>query len=507
MKLTGIALGVIAAAGIAGVGGAWYTGGRIEADIQERLAQAQQAIAEQQIPGLQLSLQLDSLQRGLFASDATYLLQISVPDGAAVELRVEDHIEHGPFPPSRLSAGQLAPVMSFNQLRLANTPAVQDWYAMAGNQVPLHAVVTTRYDGSFDGRMIAESLTVSGEDGSSLQTTPLSIDMRGSADGETVTVDGHMPTATFTGTSQAGPVKASFNNLRMQSDVARSASGLYLGRNHMGLESIILEAMGDKRVELRDLRHDDNSQEVGGFLDVTSRQQLGAVLYNGQKLGALELAISAGRLQAEPLQALSEQAQEMQRLALSGESTRALKKQIKASLEEVLKGQPELGVDRLALSTANGEAVISLGVALDHPGDLNRSPDQLLMKLIRQLNLRIDVDKAMMQDAMLMKAVVDPSVDNAMLQQDAGMMVEMVSGMLQDMQFATLKDDRLTTSLAYADGMVDFNGRKMPLMQFAAMMQNMAASMPMPGMGSGMGAMDGAEEPEELDGMDEMELQ
>ncbi|EIO9964707.1 DUF945 family protein, partial [Listeria monocytogenes] len=64
--LAGVALVAVGTA----VGGAWYTGTRLEGELRQAASQAQLAL-QAQLPEYPLQLQLVELQRGVFSSTAT----------------------------------------------------------------------------------------------------------------------------------------------------------------------------------------------------------------------------------------------------------------------------------------------------------------------------------------------------------------------------------------------------------------------------------------------------
>ena len=108
-KSAGIVVGAVVAVAAIGVGGAWYTGNQLPSVLDESIKQANADMAKT-LPalGLDASIELLSLDRQFFSSNARYRITFNGSlDGEApqqFELVINDRIEHGPFPLSRLKA-------------------------------------------------------------------------------------------------------------------------------------------------------------------------------------------------------------------------------------------------------------------------------------------------------------------------------------------------------------------------------------------------------------------
>ena len=105
--------------------------------------------------GADVSLTLLSFERGLLSSTARYQIDIDVADDEGntehYALLLNDRLEHGPFPVSRLSRGQLMPVAAQSHFELERTPLTQKLFDAASGEVPLVGEVTIGYDGGQAG--------------------------------------------------------------------------------------------------------------------------------------------------------------------------------------------------------------------------------------------------------------------------------------------------------------------------------------------------------------------
>ena len=148
---------IVVVAGVAWAGASWYTGTRVEAELNQSIERANAQILEV-APEWAGKFSLASFEKGVFSSQARYLL--TLPDvmakkpaaGAAAspakmhEIVIVDRIEHGPFPLSRIAAGGLTPVMATSNFELERNASVEEWFKHTNGAVPLSGLVEATND-------------------------------------------------------------------------------------------------------------------------------------------------------------------------------------------------------------------------------------------------------------------------------------------------------------------------------------------------------------------------
>jgi len=97
--------------------------------------------------------------------------------------------------------------------------------------------------------------------------------------------------------------------------------------------------------------------------------------------------------------------------------------------------------------------------------------------LITQLQSKLSLSKPMIGDLATLQAQFEGQTDAAIVSQQAAQAGEMVSMMAVQSQMAKVEGNDIVTSLHYADGMVDFNGQKMTVEQFASVIMANASAM------------------------------
>ena len=122
----------------------------------------------------------------------------------------------------------------------------------------------------------------------------------------------------------------------------------------------------------------------------------------------------------------------------------------------------------LQLRTANGASTFNLDLNLAKPASLDAPFPDVAMQTVRKLDAKVVLSKASLADLMAFKAQQDGAPADQALKTAKGQ-ADMVGTMAGAMGLAKVENDNVVSYLNYADGRVDFNGKKMPLEQFLMM--------------------------------------
>jgi uncharacterized protein YdgA (DUF945 family) len=494
-KSVRIAVGLAVVAGVASTAGAWYTGQQLPARLASGIADAN-AEFKTVTPGLGVDVELEllSLETGLFSSTAHYRIKAkgdlttTGDETKAIddELLLVDRIEHGPFPLSRLMRLQLMPVMLKNNIELESSPLVAPWFEVTKGLSPFTAQASIGYTGSVNSTLKLQAVDFN-KDGASLKFSGLDINARVGAGQQSFKVDGNMDSLVLVGNDQT---QIALHGLNLRNDSVMGASGLYLGSSESQLKQVQLLFPSQPPLLINNLSQTGQLAEgkTGVFGSFTSA--IGMLNVAGKDLGSLELAGSVKDLDTQSLKQLSDLYKELVShldaanydasnpdLNLSAEQ----KAKLEAIIGTLLAGKPVFALDKLALKTANGESRFNLSLGLNKPSAFDLPPDVLAMQTIASLEAHLQVSKSMIKDVVMSQAALDPSADPAMAKQQAEQMSEMAGMMAVGTQMAAVDGDNIVASFKYAEGQVELNGRKMPLDEFMAMGMGMAG-----GMGGGM---------------------
>jgi uncharacterized protein YdgA (DUF945 family) len=490
-KSVRIAVGLAVVAGVASTAGAWYTGQQLESNLLSSIAKANQEF-KNLTPGLGLdvSLELVSLERGVLSSTAHYRIKAKgdlttagderkAIDG---ELLFVDHIEHGPFPLSRLLGLKLMPVVTKNNIELENSPLVEKWFTATHGVSPLSGHASIGYTGSVNSSIKLQPLEFS-EEGSSLKFSGLDINALVGAEQQNFKLDGAMDSLVLIGPDQT---RIELQGLSMRNDSSMGASGLYLGSSENKLKQVQVLIPAQPPLLLKDMLQTGKLDEdkTGVFGSFT--YGIGMLNFAGKDLGSLDLAGSVKNLDTLAIKDLSELYKQLISNLESAHYdasnpdfnlTAEQQAKLTADLGTLLAAKPVLALDKFAFKTANGQSSLSLSLGLNKPSSFDLPPDALAMQSIASLDAHLQLSKPMIKDVVLSQAALDPSADPEAAKQQAEQMSEMAGMMAVGTQMAVVDGDNIVASLKYADGQVDLNGRKMPLEEFMAMSMGMAGGM------------------------------
>lgn len=493
-KSAGIAVGVILAIGALSTAGAWYTGQQLPALLDTSIKQANEEMAKT-LPavGISMSIELLSLERQFFSSNARYRVKFSGSlDGESpsnLEWVVTDRIEHGPFPLSRLKAFKLMPVMATSNYALEQSPELEKWFVASNGVSPLNGQVSLGYDRSFDGNLQLQPLKAAIDEQSALEFSGFNIDFDSSADAQEISANGLMDSLVITSTLEnAQNMTLQFKGLTLDSKAHKGSSDIYLGNNEVRLQSIELLLGDSQPILLKDFVQRDETTENDNKLSARYSYDIGMISYQGNDIGGSQMIWGVKNLDATALQSLVELYGELLQAGkvdsetgmpeLSEEQTALFK----ADIETLLAGKPSLALEKLSFKTANGESSFSLALDLNKPESFELPAPELAKQLIAQLDAKLLVSKAMIGDVVGVQAAIGGETDKEAIAQQAAMMSDMASGMAVATELATMEGDNIVSSLHYANNQVNFNGKQMSVEEFVAMAFATGG-----GLGAGMG--------------------
>ncbi|MGE8065450.1 YdgA family protein [Pseudomonas sp. NPDC089569] len=485
-KSAGVLLGIVVAIGAISVGGAWYTGTKIESVLNTSLADANQQLQAALVGHKgSASLELVSLERHLFSSTAHYRLKAEgeMFGEEPVELLFVDHLQHGPLPFSRLVSLKWLPVMASSHYELEKTPLTEKWFAATKDASPLKGVVNIGYDNSTSGTLELLPLETALDDKSSMKFSGMKIDVAATAQAQKVKADGYMDSLKVTTvTEDQAPVQVELNGLTLASNLSKSTYGYYTGENTLTLSNSKTtfgpkqSVLGFKNFEMK-----NQTEEKGTSASGRADYKVGEVSLNGKAIGSAQMALSLKNLDVPSAMALMQvyqtrlqpyeqavaEATEAGQPAPELNLTEAEEAQLKSNLEQLLAAGPQVAVENLSFNTTNGESRANLVLDLTKPQSIDLPADQLLRQLIALLDVNLQVSKPMLVDVLSVQSQIDGQTDAKLVSDQATATADMFSSMAVGSQLAKLEGNNIVAKLHYANNQVEFNGQKMTVEEFA----------------------------------------
>jgi uncharacterized protein YdgA (DUF945 family) len=481
-KAAGIAVGIALAVGAIAVGGAWYTSTQLEGVLNQAVDQTNAQWAKS-LPDRSAHIELVSLEKGLFKSTAHY--RVVIPGSGfgldkPIEVLMVDHLEHGPFPASRLASFKLAPVMASSHFALEANPSLQAWFAAANNAVPAYGTAVIGYDQQVDGTLTLQPFELN-EGDRHVAFSGAAVKFKTDFDLKHYQLDLAADSFAFASPTENGAmVRTTLKGLRVTNDRSLGQSGFYMGRSDVGLESIQIDGDTVPPVVMRDITAQDNLQEHGMRLADTILYGMGGMTIDGKEVGSARASFSFKDVDAEALQGMTTvYAQYAERVQIDPETKQMPpmlpdeQARMQAFGSALLAANPVVTLDELSFKTAHGESRLAMAVNLTRPAQYDQmQPAEVYPQMISLLDLQVRLSKPMIGDLLTLKS--DPSQDAADIAQQAKAAGDAIGEMAASSQMARVEGDDIVTTLKYANHMVDFNGQKMTPEQFAMMMQNTA---------------------------------
>ena len=218
-----------------------------------------------------------------------------------------------------------------------------------------------------------------------------------------------------------------------------------------------------------------DTSEADAGVNAKAVLDFGMINVQNQDVTGVKFALDMKNLDPKALKALNEVYEKAShRMLQSGgeektpQFTPEEQQILKDNVQLLLAGNPSLSVAPLQLRTANGASTFNLDLNLAKPASLDAPFPDVAMQTVRKLDAKVVLSKASLADLMAFKAQQDGAPADQALKTAKGQ-ADMVGTMAGAMGLAKVENDNVVSYLNYADGQVDFNGKKMPLEQFLMM--------------------------------------
>lgn len=497
-KTVGVLSGLVVAVAAACTAGAWYTGKQLPEVLEQAMAQANVQLKQSSGLSGKVTLELASLESHLFSSTARYRVKVTELKGAdgaeSFELGFVDHIEHGPLPWSRVKALKLMPVMAASNYALEKDAFTAEWFAASAEVPPVYGQNSLGYDGSTDGTLIMPPMQVTEVGGATTKFSGLAIQASGTRDGEQIKFSGAAPSFSLNNVDeQSGRLKLELKNLSLVGDLKKTPYGFYVGRTDMMLDQLSVSGGEEQKVLLlKQLEQNSESRADGDQFGGSIVYKVGDINFDGQPVGSSAMVWNLKNIDMPSMQTLiawyQSRLPEFEAAAAQGQvlptlpMTETEKAEVSASVQQLLAAKPQIALEDFSFKTANGESHFKLSVDLGKPSSLELPSAELYKQMITQVQSTLQLSKPMIGDLATLQARLQGQSDAQVLAQQASQTGEMVGMMAVQSQMATVQGNDILANLHYADGMVDFNGQKMTVEQFASLiMANLGAMHPAEG--------------------------
>lgn len=471
MKKLVVVAGAVAlvAAGYTGI--SWYVGVQAEDAIRGAVQQANERIIKTLGPDLGTlgaTIEISEYRRGVFASEARY--RIVVQDGdERIELGMDDHTQHGPFPWDRLTQGEFAPLLAHSRSRLVDTEIVKRWFDAARGAMPLE--VDTRIGFGGNGISVWNFAPLEwAAPGERLSFSGGRMEVRFSNNFADSTATGRFDAFTV-GTGPEGE-NFTLKDIRLRSQTATGADGTVQVDSELVTASLVVQEMAEETLVVDQLVVTLASRQHAALLDATLRYDLGRVHVGEVDLGSLTIGGDIERLNIEAFAAMLAEYDAIARehAADNGEDfelTTEDEQRMLARLLPVLASHPAAALRPVVWRNDKGESTLAIMAAFQPASEAGSEQyNDPLAGALRELRVELVLSRPM-----FVQAFVQAGGDQAGSQQMemlAALMFDQYVGQLESEGLLRREGDLARATIIYNSqaAAVDVNGHQMSLQDF-----------------------------------------
>ena len=479
MKKSVVALGVIVALGVVGVGGAWFTGEKAQT---EYLRQIELANKQAQALGLSDSFKVvyqnKQFERGFFTSQVEDEVVISLPkEGKVFTIPFSTKLYHGPFPLDQLTKFNFMPAMFSAQGVIGKNETTQPLFDLLKSDKPVQYQATTGYNLSTKGKveLAGGELTDPESPGTKVTWSNINMgfdinkDLAGKYDMTlnevSATVlpevmeeqDGEDMPKSITMKMKGMKVEGSYNPTKW--------AYIYTGNSTSLIDSFEMATLDyagkESTVVEKGFKAKSDISLDGDFVSAKSENTVDSIAIDGKDFGKLTYNVELNHIEANAINALIEALFTVFESISDEEnsSNEEMVSEILSSWAEnhgmaIFNNQPQFKLNPMSISNSQGKVSLDLNVALakDPKFDLMAGS---LYKQFTDFAVNIHVDKATAEKLMTQ---LDPEADKALIKAQ----IEEQAKQAAAQNIVVNNDKNVTLNLVLEKGELKLNGQVIP---------------------------------------------
>ena len=479
MKKSTVALGIIVALGVIGVGGAWFTGEKAQTEYLRQIELANQKF---QSLGLSDSVNLvyknKQFARSFFTSQVEDEVVISLPkEGQVFTIPFSTKLYHGPFPLNQLEKLNFVPTMFSVQGVIGKNETTQPLFDLLKSDKPVQYQATTSYSLSTKGKVELAGGELTDPESPGTKVTWSNINMGFDVDKDfagkydmtlnevSATVlpevmeeqDGEDMPKSITMKMKGMKVEGSYNPTKW--------AYIYTGKSTSLVDSFematLYHAGKESTVVQKGFKAKSDISLDGDFVSAKSENTVDSIAIDGKDFGKLTYNVELNHIEANAINALIEALFTVFESISDEEnsSNEEMVSEILSSWAEnhgmaIFNNQPQIKLNPMSISNSQGKVSLDLNVALakDPKFDLMAGS---LYKQFTDFALNIHVDKEMVEKNL---AQFVPEEERALIKAQ----IEEQAKQAAAQNIVVNNDKNVTLNLVLEKGELKLNGQVIP---------------------------------------------
>ena len=479
MKKSTVALGVIVALGVVGVGGAWFTGEKAQTEYLRQIELANQKL---QSLGLSDSVNLvyknKQFDRSFFTSQVEDEVVISLPkEGQVFTIPLSTKLYHGPFPLNQLEKFNFVPTMFSAQGVIGKNETTQPLFDFLKSDKPVQYQASTSYSLATKGKveLAAGEMTDPHSPQNKISWSNINIgfdvdkDRAGKYDMTLDEVTADLGPSSADGDSQDATavksVKMKMKGMKLDASFNPTKwAYIYTGKGSSSTESFEMTSTdyAGKTTSIieKGLKATSDISLDSDFVNFKNENALDSVIIDGKDLGKLTYNAEFNHIEANAVNALIEAVFTVFKSVRDDKNVNdEVVSEILSSWVEnhgmaIFNNQPQLKLNPVSISDNQGKVSLDLNVALakEPKFDLMKGS---LYKQFTDFAVHIHVDKATVEKIMTQFA---PEEDKALIKEK----IEEQAKQAAAQNIVVNNDKNVTLALVLENGELKLNGQVIP---------------------------------------------
>ena len=479
MKKSTVALGVIVALGIVGIGGAWFTGEKAQTEYLRQIELANQKFQSLGLPdSVNLVYKNKQFDRSFFTSQVEDEVVISLPkEGQVFTIPLSTKLYHGPFPLNQLEKFNFVPTMFSAQGVIGKNETTQPLFDFLKSDKPVQYQASTSYSLATKGKveLAAGEMTDPHSPQNKISWSNINIgfdvdkDRAGKYDMTLDEVTADLGPSSADGDSQDATavksVKMKMKGMKLDASFNPTKwAYIYTGKGSSSTESFEMTSTdyAGKTTSIieKGLKATSDISLDSDFVNFKNENALDSVIIDGKDLGKLTYNAEFNHIEANAVNALIEAVFTVFKSVRDDKNVNdEVVSEILSSWVEnhgmaIFNNQPQLKLNPVSISDNQGKVSLDLNVALakDPKFDLMKGS---LYKQFTDFAVHIHVDKATAEKIMTQFA---PEEDKALIKEK----IEEQAKQAAAQNIVVNNDKNVTLALVLEKGELKLNGQVIP---------------------------------------------